>query len=153
MQPLNEALSNSRSGPSPPMAQPMMYHDLDLANIQREDNAEKNSSNRNNNAGKAQLEPSSVVEEITYPRVSHGKPPIQILLCNENESDHLGSIWHFSFSLIVYFRSTQHQYYIKRYKKLTDVLSSRHDTGRFENLLEHGCVHLLGKLKILALIT
>ena len=117
MQPLNEALSNSRSGPSPPMAQPMMYHDLDLANIQREDNAEKNSSNRNNNAGKAQLEPRSVVEEITYPRVSHGKPPIQILLCNENESDHLGSIWHFSFSLIVYFRSTQHQYYIKRYKK------------------------------------
>ena len=87
MQPLNEALSNSRSGPSPPMAQPMMYHDLDLANIQREDNAEKNSSNRNNNAGKAQLEPRSVVEEITYPRVSHGKPPIQILLCNENESE------------------------------------------------------------------
>ena len=79
MQPLNEALSNSRSGPSPPMAQPMMYHDLDLANIQREDNAEKNSSNRNNNAGKAQLEPnSSVVEEITYPRVSHGKPPFHL---------------------------------------------------------------------------
>ena len=85
MQPLNEALSNSRSGPSPPMAQPMMYHDLDLANIQREDNAEKNSSNRNNNAGKAQLEPSSVVEEITYPRVSHGKPPFHLFLCNENE--------------------------------------------------------------------
>ena len=87
MQPLNEALSNSRSGPSPPMAQPMMYHDLDLAKIQREDNAEKNSSNRNNNAGKAQLEPSrsSVVEEITYPRVSHGKPPFHLFLCNENE--------------------------------------------------------------------
>ena len=60
----------------------MMYHDLDLANIQKEDNAEKNSSNRNNNAGKAQLEPSSVVEEITYPRVSHGKPSFQILFCN-----------------------------------------------------------------------
>ena len=86
MQPLNEALSNSRSGPSPPMAQPMMYHDLDLAKIQREDNAGKNSSNRNNNAGKTQLEPgSSVVEEITYPRVSHGKPPFHLFLCNENE--------------------------------------------------------------------
>ena len=69
------------------MAQPMMYHDLDLAKIQREDNAEKNSSNRNNIAGKAQLEPSrsSVVEEITYPRVSHGKPPFHLFLCNENE--------------------------------------------------------------------
>ena len=45
----------------------------------------------------------------------------------------------FFLSNYFFFRSTQHQYYIKRYKKLIVVLSSRHDTGRFENFLEHGC--------------
>lgn len=51
----------------------MMYHNLDLADIQRIDNAERSHHKPSG--------PPSVnnVEEITYPRVSHGKPHIFLL--------------------------------------------------------------------------
>ena len=66
MKPLNETLPNSRSDSSVQPTQPMLYYDIDLANIQREDRAKKA---RIQHSG-----PTSIGnEELTYPPVSHGK--------------------------------------------------------------------------------
>ena len=66
MKPLNETLPNSRSDSSVQPSQQMLYYDIDLANIQREDRAKK-----------ARIQPSGPTaigsEELTYPPVSHGK--------------------------------------------------------------------------------
>ena len=66
MKPLNETLPNSRSDSSVQPSQPMLYYDIDLANIQREDRAKK-----------ARIQPTGPTaigsEELTYPPVSHCK--------------------------------------------------------------------------------
>ena len=65
MKPLNETLSNSHSNSTAQPTQPMFYHDIDLASLKREDVAKK--------AKMQTIGPTSINEEITYPRVSHGK--------------------------------------------------------------------------------